>query len=415
MRSIRPITEHEIDHYMAIFSDAYPGIDISGAVKQQHFYNRLRGLIGESDVSLYALFEDGRVRGIMRLYDFTMNLLSRRVLVGGLGGLAVGLLDKKERVAADMVQFFLDHYRQKGACLTALYPFRPDFYRRMGFGYGTKRNLYRVRPTTLPKGPGRTPLTFLTEKNREAVEACYLRFVDRHHGLMDRPGYRWSELFARSKVKVVGTWRERRLSGYLAFQFEKGRHGHFLSNDLLVHELVYDSAQDLQELMRFLHIQADQIDRIIFYTQDEFFHFLMRDPRNDSNNLLPQVYHETNTQGVGIMYRVIDVNRFFTLLQEHNFAGVTCRLKIHLEDSFYPENAGSYFVHFEEGHASLGHEGVSDVEIKLDVADFSSLVMGAVKLEALHAYGLVNVSDEQFVHKLDQLFAAPKPICFTEF
>jgi predicted acetyltransferase len=285
----------------------------------------------------------------------------------------------------------------------------------MGFGYGTKRSLYRIRPEDFPRGAGQTRLTFLTEKHRKAVEACYARFVWSHHGLMERPGYRWSELFGSPNLKTVGTWREGGLTGYLTFQFEKGRDGHFLSNDLLVRELIYDSPEDLRELMRFLHIQADQIDRIILYTQDEFFHFLVRDPRNDSNNLLPQVYHETNTQGVGIMYRIIDVHRFFTLVEEHDFCGMTCRLKIVLEDSFFPENGGSYFVDFEEGHATKSRERVSDVEIKLDVADFSSLVMGAVKFKALHDFGLVKTSDERFVPKLDQLFAAPKPICFTEF
>lgn len=34
--------------------------------------------------------------------------------------------------------FYLRHYRERGTPLTALYPFRPDFYRSMGFGFGTK-------------------------------------------------------------------------------------------------------------------------------------------------------------------------------------------------------------------------------------------------------------------------------------
>jgi predicted acetyltransferase len=415
MRTIRPISEKEMGDFITIFANAYPGIDVSSQELRRRFRSRMMKTSGDPAVNYYALFENEEMRGIMRLYDFTMNFFSSKALVGGVGGLAVDLLHKKEKVAADMLLFFLQHYREKGACLTALYPFRPDFYRRMGFGYGTKRSLYRVRPDSLPKGPGIAHAAYLTEQDLEAVKACYARFMTRKHGLIERLDFVWEELFASPVLKVVGIKRQGQLSGYLIYKFEKGRQGHFLNNDILVREFVYDEADDLLELMRFLHLQADQIDRVIFYTQDEHFHYLLHDPRNDSGNLLPQVYHESNTQGVGIMYRVIDVPRLFNVLKDHNFGNVTCRLKITLDDSFFPENEGSYVVHFQDGRASINHNGLFDVEIQLDVSDFSSLVVGAINFKHLYEYGLASLSDESYVDSIARLFAAPKPICFTEF
>ncbi len=415
MRTVRPVTQSEIDNVFTIFTHAYPGIDVSSLEMQQQWRKRVLQTMRSSKVATYALFEDEEMRGIMRLFDFTMNLLSTRTLVGGVGGVAVDLLHKKEKVAADMLRFFLQHYREKGACLTALYPFRPDFYRRMGFGYGTKRNLYRLRPDSLPKGSGNLRTSFLTADHREAVQACYNRFMSRTHGLMKRLNYVWDDLFASSSLKVVGVTRQGQLTGYLIFKFEKGQAGHFLNNDILVRELVYDSTADLQALLRFLHLQADQIDQVVFYTQDEHFHFLLHDPRNDSGNLIPQVYHETNTQGVGIMYRVIDMPRLFYVLCEHNFGGATCRLKILLEDSFFPQNEGEYLIHFQDGRANMVNDGVSDVEMQLDVAEFSSLILGAISFNSLFDYGLVTLSDAGYVGVLDRLFAAPRPLCFTEF
>lgn len=415
MRTIRPINEEEVDDFIAIISHAYPGIDISDKEGRQRFRSRVLKFFDDSGVGSYALFEDGEMRGIMRLYDFTMNLLSTRTLVGGVGGVGVDLLHKKEQVAADMLRFFHNHYKRKGACLTALYPFRPDFYRRMGYGYGTKRGLYRVRPDSLPKGPGRAQTAYLTVGDKEAVQACYDRFMSRNNGLMERHSYRWDEAFSNSALHFVGIKRQGQLTGYLLYKFEKGPQGHFLNNDMLIREFVYDSADDLLELMHFLHIQADQINRVIFYTQDEFFHFLLHDPRNDSGRLLPQVYHETNTQGVGIMYRVIDVPRLFQVLKDHNFGEATCRLKITLEDTFLPENAGSYMIHFENGRCSIADGESYDVEIQMDIAEFSSLVVGAINFKVLNEYGLASISNSAYVTILDRLFAAPKPICFTEF
>lgn len=415
MRTIRPINKSEIDDFITISANAYPGFPLFSEDSRQRVRERLLQTWHDSGISYFALFEDGAMRGIMRLYDFKMNFLSSRALVGGVGGLAVDLLHKKEKVAADMIRFFLRHYRQKGACLTTLYPFRPDFYRRMGYGYGTKRELYRVKPESLPQGRGDGELVFLTVADKEALQACYERFLARKHGLIERFDFSWDQLLASTEIQIVGIKRQGRLHGYLMYKFEKGPQDHFLNNDIVVREMAYDSAADLLELLRFLHLQADQIDRVIFYTQDEFFYYLLHDPRNDSGNLIPMVYHETNTQGVGIMYRVIDVPRLLQVLQDHNFGNETCRLKINLADSFFPENAGSYTIHFQDGQSSLADDAVYDVAMAIDVSEFSSLIMGAINFTALVELGLVSLSDSRYIDRLDRLFAAPKPICFTEF
>lgn len=415
MRNVRPITEEEVKAFTTISANAYPGIDLFDPENRKRFQERMINYQKNGIVRHFALFEDGEMRGVMRLYDFTMNMLSVKLPVGGVGGVAVDLLHKKERVAADMMQFFLQHYKEKGACLAALYPFRPDFYRRMGFGYGTKKNLYRVRPGHLPKGKTKANLSFLTNKDRAAIQDCYDRFLKRNHGLMERSSFLWDEMFTRPMMHTVGVKRRGTISGYLIYQFQRGRDDHFLANDMLIRELVYDSAEDLLELMAFLQSQADQIERIIFNTQDEYFHYLMQDPRNDSGNLLPQVYHESNTQGVGIMYRVIDARRLFRVLENHNFGDVSCRLKITLDDSFFPQNAGGFVVDFVNGRATVTNGDAHEVAIKLDVAEFSSLVMGAINFKKLFEYGLASISDKAYIVLIDRLFAAPKPICLTEF
>jgi predicted acetyltransferase len=127
MRTIREIKEVELDEFVRISAEAYPGIKLNTNEERQRFRERLQQRLAYPDMTLWGLFEAEEMLGIMRLYDFTMKLRSTRTLIGGVGGVAVELRHKKEKVAADMIRFFLRHYREKGACLTALYPFRPDF------------------------------------------------------------------------------------------------------------------------------------------------------------------------------------------------------------------------------------------------------------------------------------------------
>ena len=415
MSEIRILTADDLDVFVDIFCEAYPGIEPASEEERVRLKERLRGLCEkEPTATYYGLFRQGRLLGGMRCHDFTMNLLHTRVPTGGVGQVAVALLHKKEHVAKEMMSFFLNHYRENGAPIVLLYPFRPDFYKRMGFGYGTKMNQYRVKPSALPKGSSKAHLRYLGEDDRQALLDCTTRMVDRTHGMIDKSDYELTRLMTNARHRIVGYEEDGRVLGYLAFVFERGED--FIRNDIHVRELVYETPAVLSELLTFLHTQADQIRTIILETQDEFFHHLLLDPRNDSASLIPSVFHESNIQGVGIMVRVVDVPGVFRRLSERDFGGQTCRIKLTIGDSFLPENAGSTCLSLEGGRLRTMGEGECDVEVRLDVSEFSSLLMGAVNFKSLYRYGLAGISDPGHVHVVDRVFAVEdKPVCTTAF
>jgi hypothetical protein len=179
---------------------------------------------------------------------------------------------------------------------------------------------------------------------------------------------------------------------------------------------VYDDRDVLRELLTFLHTQGDQIHRIIFPLHDDSFHFLPFDPRDGSGHMIPVISHQSNLQGIGVMYRVIDTEGIFRLLRSHDFNGQNCRLKITLRDTFLPQNAGSLTVHFKNGLPVLARTENADVEISMDIADFSSLIMGAVGYKSLFGYGLSDISEKKYLDVVHDIFRVDsKPICHTVF
>jgi predicted acetyltransferase len=351
----------------------------------------------------------------MSLHDFTMTLHSTQTLVGGVGLVAVDLAHKKEKVCKELIEFFLQHYRKKGACMTALYPFRPDFYRKMGFGYGTKVSLYKIKPGDLPRGKSRGHIQLLDKSDLRAIVNCYDRYAKRTHGMMKKCAYEFGR-YEKSITRIAGYKSGKRLLGYVAFTFKPLKPGNFILNDLRVEELIYENRDVLSELLTFLHTQADQINRILIYTEDDDFHFLPHDPRDGSDELLVPLYHQSSVQGVGIMYRVIDTVGLFEVLKNHSFGDQTCKLKISITDSFCRENQGSCIVHFRDGRPRIKKSARFDVEIRLDVSDFSSLVMGTADFESLFTYGLVEISDDKYVGAVRKLFLTDhKPVCTTQF
>lgn len=417
MSTVDIVADDQIGDLVEIVATAYPSFNIKTAEDKQRFGERLlSGHRKDARTQLYGLHRDGALLGGMRLFDFRLNLLGQMVDAGGVGMVAVDLLHKKEHVAKELIAFFLEHYRAAGAPIALLYPFRPDFYRRMGFGFGTKLNQYRLRPEQLPPGAGKAHVRRLTRADASALLACYSRYTAAMHGMIERSAGHIEALLDNADWAVVGYERDGAIEGYLAFRFKPARPDNFLLNDLQVEECVYETPAALAELLAFLRSQADQINTVLFNTQDEHFHMLLVDPRNGTNNVVPHVYHESNTQGVGLMYRVLDTRRLFETLADHRFGTASTTVRFVIRDSFFPPGDGAVTVEFREGRPRVRDGAAPDVEVALGVAEWSSLVVGATTLRRLHTYGLAEVSAPEQLGTLDALFAVPeKPVCLTRF
>ena len=116
------------------------------------------------------------------------------------------------------------------------------------------------------------------------------------------------------------------------------------------------------------------------------------------------------------MYRVIDVRRVFDLLKERSFGGQTCTLRLTVEDGFLPQNAGSSLLRFDRGYVQPLDNGAHDVEVRICIAELSSLLIGTVSFDSLWRYGLAEITDEDYVDVVNRLFSVEKkPMCTTQF
>lgn len=417
---LRELNEQELEQYIEILGTAYPVMRLSTPEAKEGMLKRMLDFEKDTRLHHYGLFRQGQLVGGMRFFDFTMNLHSTIIKAGGVGSVAVSFLHKKQKVAFNLIKFFLDYYRQRDTPLVLLYPFRPDFYKSMGFGYGTKISQYRVKPASLPNRGDKSRVFFLDKKSDESLFVeCFNRYMAKTHGLIEKNIADMSATFHNGELYVAGYRREgqEQLDGYVSFSFKSASPDNFVKNNMIVKELVYNSTEALLGLLSFLQSQADQIFEIVFNMQDSTFHHLLLDPRNGTDLIIPPVSHESNLQGVGIMYRVVDTRRIFELLQSHDFGGQTARLKLTIKDTFYPVNAGSYFLHFEYGTVSVKEDGADfEVEIGLDVGEFSSLLVGVLDFKTLYKYGLATISDEAYLDTVNRLFKTDTPpICMSNF
>jgi len=137
---IRLLTDDEIPEYVAISADAYPGFPTVSTAERVQAEERLAVQVAEGRFRLIGLFRDGVLAGGMRLFRFTMTVRDVSLVVGGVGSVAVHALYRKQGVARALIRSYHNTCRDEGMALSALYPFRPDFYGRMGYGVALQNN-----------------------------------------------------------------------------------------------------------------------------------------------------------------------------------------------------------------------------------------------------------------------------------
>jgi len=255
----------------------------------------------------------------------------------------------------------------------------------------------------------------LTKKDLPSLEKCYNRITDKTHGMFRRCKYEMMR-FAWPKYKIIGFKKGRNVHGYIAFEYKLNKDENVLLHDINIIEMFCENREVLSQLLTWLNTQADQIRHIYFTNTDDNFHFIPKDPRDNSNALVAGINHRTNTQGVGLMYRITDIKQLFNQLKKHDFNGLNCRIKLNINDSFYKSNNGSYYLEFKKGVVRFPKEQKHDVEISMDISDFSSMVIGAVTFEKLYEYSLAEISKIEYVETVTNIFKiSEQPYCVTQF
>lgn len=365
--------------------------------------NDFRNIVdGCEEIDFYGAILDGKVVGRTSIAILNMNLRSATVKLSGIGMVTTDMLHKKERICKTMMKHFIDESLNAGANIQFLSPFRPDFYKKMGFGYGSTLYQYRFPTVSIPDIGKKSELSYFTKNDVQAFLNCYNRFYQMHHGSISRIEYFLSNQLGGGKQIVVRRLQNGEISGALVFT--RGENW----DNLTVCEIIYDDTETLYAFCSFLRSQADESASVIINTPDEYLYYLLGEGTNGLNKI------EICKCGVDNMFRVSNVARLFKELHEVNFNDQDITLCISLLDSFFPSNQNSTIIQFQKGYPHVIEDKniIPSLEITMDVSNFSSLMVGAIDVNALCRMGLITLSDPGRLSELEKLFAlSSKPLC----
>ena len=329
-----------------VTGNAYPGF--TQELREKVFAYRMAhpDLV---DSVLYGTFDGEMMQGAWRFHRYDMNFRGQRLPVCGLGGVAVDMPFKKQKVCLTMVSGFHHQGLAEGYALALLYPFRASFYHQMGYGVCTHVYQHHLRLTDLPKGD--KSLCGWIDDDAQWL-AYYNKVAERTHGMFLRPpafGQMASALGFPPK-KRVGVWREGTLHGCMEIQAVGVSAANPFHYHFEVKELLYDEPSDLRALLAFLRDQEDQAESLVFYTFDPEF-ALSLEAHSDpvpGENILDE-FHIGERKGYGMMARVLDLTTLRPVLEACRWNDVTLDVVFEVRDNLLAANNGPFGFTLEQG------------------------------------------------------------------
>lgn len=410
-REIKMILPELIEDYLTIYLNAYPAFKNIGDEGRQKYGKRiLNSMANDKNINFYGLYEDGKLIANMKLVDFQMNTFGKMQKAVGLMALAVHPMHKKKGVARDMVRFFEKYTRETDAVVAMLLPFRMDFYRNMGYGYGTKLEEYHIPTTSLPSCDDISNIRFLTADDLPDILKCQAQFAAQNHGTLEKFEDEIRDMKEDSDSRRIGYIKDGVLKGYAIYNFASQSDVNYTLNRIELNEIVYHSPEVLHALLGYLRNQSDLAQSIVIRTGEEDFYHILPSAQDVTGNYIDFGFLQTNVGAIGTMYKVLDPKFFIEATQYRKFLP----LELSIGFDYYDELAHQdkvinlQFKVLEDGKSSkwvpLDDDAKCDVRAKCNLADLSSLFMGSAHFGSLVRLGAIKLSDQSYQDILDAMF-----------
>lgn len=243
----------------------------------------------------------------------------------------------------------------------------------------------------------------LSPQDWQPLEKVHRIYAARHNGPFRRGEHEWrfnTLEIPWQPISDIALWRNDAgiAEGYALYnQPHSGQD----EGSVVVLEFVANSADAYKNLAAF------------FATHDIARKIILRGAADDA---LPLLFSETERLEVmshyTVMLRVCDFERAMRLRPAARDDEV-CEVKLRVEDTDAPWNAGVWQVGVAEGR-SWAEPAQGDAELKIDARMLGPMYNGYLKPSTAASAGLLEVEDEDAVARADRVFAARQTPFFID-
>lgn len=357
----------------------------------------------------------GRIVAGLQLHRFQQWISGEAMPCAGVGTVTIAPTHRKRGLAAELMTMALRAARERGDIVSALYPFRTSFYRKLGYGNADEALQYQVPPEVLPDSEERLRVELLqSDESRAEALRLFNDWAATQTGQMVREARVWDHLCTMPDRGLVGyRAASGALEGYalVFYRADLPPQNRFLE----VEELVWTSTAARRGLYAWLASLGDQWQQILIRAlPSQRLGDWIREPR------LPwgaaptwSLWNPAATLLMGTMFRLVDVEG--ALARRRIATTISLSFTVQLRDTAIAENDGAWRVTMEAGRVRLERSAAGDADLSLDVSTLSRLFIASLPATAALEARLLECSRPELLPALDTALALPEPWTFHRF
>lgn len=440
MIRIRAATHDHISAVAELWCHAFPS--------HRSFEERVRlleqgGPSGGLETVAVALDDEVGVAAAYKLMRLTQYITGVALPTAGLAAVAVAPSHRRLGLGRRLCGHALRAARERGDVLSALYPFRPAFYRSMGWGLVSQLHRYRFRTTALPSPQRPSRVRLAGPDDLARVAACYDRVAERSNGPLRRDEALWQNRLSGAPIaehvktrdlRDPAAWRARRPGGLHIFVHDDGdvagyllaRYGREPTEVRALHvlELIAARSDAYARLLGWLANQRDQWPVILYDARpaERLEHRLIQ-PRWPGERNRRRLWFATGRILFGPMLRIVDIEgafagrRWWGARPDAPDDGRNrCAVRIEVNDPELPENQGPWEIELkgQEMEMRPATGCAVDASASLDAATLAQVYAGEMSPSEARELGGARIDGDAAL--LDRMFATfEKPWLLDEF
>jgi predicted acetyltransferase len=360
--------------------------------------------------SLRVLERGGVLLASMNAYAMNQWVHGAKLPVLGVASVAVAPEQRRKGLARDLMRHVLREGLSRGDVASLLYPFRPSFYRNLGYALTGTMHEFEVRPDSLPLFAERERIRRATLVDVPAMSACYRAFAEATTGQLERTDAQIARLAnPAGGAAFVFESEERKIEGFLVMRYGFGEVN---AGRAEVLERVWTTQQAYRGILGFLGSMGDQWSELVLRTHPhERLENLLADPRPTGFHHVEQSWFPVSRRLKGTMFRLLNVAE---ALRRRRYGPGTVSFAVSVEDTILEENSGVFKVKVEGGKAEV-REGAAGEDLRVGVSTLSSMFLGEMPPSRAASIGELTVATPEILPLLDLAFSGPGPWTYDVF
>lgn len=381
---------------------AYPGVYNGTNEEAKGIVKIFNDLWDFEKVIPIGAFEGERLVGYMNYYILSMNFHGKEIEMAGIGSVSVDMLNKKNKVAQNLIEHAIKRTRDNNISMFSLYPFNSKFYRNFGFGYGDQILLIKTSPKSFIDYGNKYILSYVDKEEYDMIFSYYDNESFKQHGMVKKTKLDKRRMLKNEKLKTIVAKRDGHILGYMSFDLEGISKENPLLQKMMIKDFFYSDREALKAFSSFINSQSDQVSYVELPTFDKNIHFIFDDVVYTPHPVqMPIIHHKYADAGIGLMYYATDTKMLLDVISSRTEFGIKFNIT-------YPRNRTVEISYLNEKSNNI-------VSIDISSNDFSSWIMGVIGLKELYDHGCIYVDKPDVLRQLDYELNLAEPHCHTSF